>query len=98
MKVEEFNAKVKAILENHTDQATVSTILSELVDDYTAEDAIKTAATKTAQELTTANEQLRQANMNLFLKIGSVKEPDPTPQPDTTPKYEDLFDDKGNLK
>ena len=53
------------------------------------------------------NEKLRKANMELFLKVGSTKS-DEEIQRDTTGiepeekkqprKFEDLFDDKGNLK
>lgn len=45
------------------------------------------------------NEQIRQANMKLFLQVGGKKEEDKTPTPTNEDlKYEDLFDDKGGLK
>lgn len=57
---------------------------------------------KATQQITTleqANENLRQANMNLFLQVGKKpeKEPEPTPQP-AKREFKDLFDDKGGLK
>lgn len=51
------------------------------------------------------NEKLREANMKLFLRVGEERNPesvikDKTGIEEDKPprKYEDLFDDKGNLK
>jgi regulator of replication initiation timing len=100
MKPEEFTAKVQEVLQNLTDQAKVSTILAELTEDYNSVAVETTTAKTTAEKLTADNEKLRQANMNLFLKVGENKKPDDTNKKpeDTTPKFEDLFDEKGNLK
>jgi FtsZ-binding cell division protein ZapB len=99
MKPEEFNAKTKEIAESLGDQAKVSTILAELIEDYNAVSAESTTAKTTAERLTADNEKLRQANMNLFLKVGETKpSEDKKPPVDTTPKYADLFDENGNLK
>jgi hypothetical protein len=99
MKPEEFNARTQDILKNLTDQATVSTILAELVTDYNNEATEKATAKTTAEKLTSDNEKLRQANMDLFLKLGSDKKPDEntTKPEDSTPKFEALFDKDGNL-
>jgi hypothetical protein len=99
LKPEEFTAKLKEIMENLGDQAQVSTICAELTEDYNNV-AVETATAKTtAEKLTADNEKLRQANMNLFLKVGETKPPEAQKPPeDTTPKFEDLFDDTGNLK
>lgn len=51
-------------------------------------------------------EKLREANMKLFLRVGSEKTPEEVKQDQTgvkeeykePRKYEDLFDEKGNLK
>lgn len=101
MTPEEFKAKTDEILSNHTDQAKVSTLLAELVEDYNNETTVKNTAQATAEKLTADNEKLRAANMTLFLRVGETK-----PEPDTTkgnsedekPKYEDLFDENGELK
>jgi hypothetical protein len=100
MKPEEFTAKVNEVLQNLADQAKVSTILAELTDDYNNV-AVETATAKTtAEKLTADNEKLRQANMSLFLKVGEQKTntEEKKQNEDTTPKFENLFDENGNLK
>lgn len=99
LKPEEFKAKTAEIISNLSDQAKVSTLLAELTEHN--DDAVVeiTNATSTATKLTADNEKLRQANLDLFLKVGAQKPADDKKPPeDTTPKYEALFDDKGNLK
>ena len=99
MKPEEFNAKTQEILSNLTDQAKVSTVLSELIEDYNTVTAETETAKTTAEKLTADNEKLRQANMNLFLKVGETKKEEETEQDeDNKPTFEDLFDENGNLK
>lgn len=99
MKPEEFNAKTQEILGNLTDQAKVSTVLSELIEDYNTVIAEMETARTTAEKLTADNEKLRQANMNLFLKVGETKKEEETKQDeDNKPTFEDLFDEDGNLK
>ena len=57
--------------------------------------------TETNNSLTANNETLREANMQLFLRVGEKKDPE-----DLTPpgggseplKYENLFNEKGELK
>lgn len=99
MKPEEFNAKTQEILSNLTDQAKVSTVLSELIEDYNTVTAETETARTTAEKLTADNEKLRQANMNLFLKVGETKKEEETKQDeDNKPTFEDLFDENGNLK
>lgn len=99
MKPEEFNAKTQEILSNLTDQAKVSTVLSELIEDYNTVTAETEIARTTAEKLTADNEKLRQANMNLFLKVGETKKEEETKQDeDNKPTFEDLFDENGNLK
>ena len=53
------------------------------------------------QELVHNNEQLRKANMKLFLQIGSEPQPTPEPKPQEPPTrvpFADLFNEKGELK
>ena len=97
MKPEEFNAKLSEILTSLTDQAKVSTILTELTEDYNNVAVETTNAKATATKLTEDNEKLRQANMNLFLKVGEVKPKEIIKDKDTTPSFEGLFNAKGNL-
>ena len=98
MKPEEFNLKVQEVLQNLTDQAKVSTILSELTDDYNNVSVETTTAKATSLKLTEDNEKLRNANMTLFLKVGEVKPEERKEEENNIPKFEDLFDAKGNLK
>ena len=97
MKPEEFKAITDELLQNHTDQAKVSTLLSTLIEDYTKESEEKKTAITTSETLIADNEKLRQANMTLFLKVGETKPPESKPAEDTPPKFESLFDEKGNL-
>lgn len=99
LKPEEFKAKTAEILQNLNDQAKVSEILSQLQTDYDATIVDVTNAKTSAEKLTADNEKLRQANLSLFLKVGEQKSADQTKPPvDNTPKFEDLFDEQGNLK
>jgi phage gp46-like protein len=100
MKPEDFKAKTAEILSNLSDQAKVSTILAELTEDYDKEAVEKATVKSTAEKLTVDNEKLRQANMSLFLKVGEQKTntEEKKQNEDTTPKFENLFDENGNLK
>jgi len=99
MKAEDFKAKTAEIMANLTDQAKVSILLAELNEDYDAETVTKTTAIATAEKLVKDNENLRSTNMQLFLKVGEPLKTEPTKTvEDDKPKYEDLFDENGNLK
>lgn len=89
-------------------QARASELLANVQNSYQETLAEQEAASNRAAELTTANEQLRSANMQLFLQVGKVPkdteappgpkqttEPEPEPQ---TPSFDDLFNEKGELK
>lgn len=103
MTPEEFKAKTEEILEKLDNQAEVTAILAELVEhniDVTKE---STEAVEKANKLTTDNETLRQANLNLFLKVGvdktENKEKDGnTDDEEEKPSFDDLFDENGELK
>jgi hypothetical protein len=83
------------------DETTRRTILAEVMEEtrslYDRNEALQTAN----NDLTVKNEKLREANTDLFLQIGSEKKPDdlaPTePEPEKR-KFENLFNDKGELK
>ena len=98
MKPEDFKQKASEILANLSDQAKVSEILTELTETYDNETTIKTTALSTAEKLNADNEKLRQANMNLFLKVGEQAPKEEKQKQDTTPKYADLFTENGDLK
>ena len=63
-----------------------------IYDDYANAETARAAAVAD-------NENLREANMKLFLRVGDHKEPE-TPAKETPPKlkYQDLFNEKGELK
>jgi regulator of replication initiation timing len=101
-KPEEHTAIINQILENHTDQAQVSTLLAQLSKDYTETITEVETAKNTATKLTTDNENLRKANYDLFAQLGQrlPQKTETTPQPNTDNKalsYEALFDKDGNL-
>lgn len=102
LKPEEYKAKTAEILSNLSDQAKVSAILAELVEHN--DDAVVelTTATTTATKLTADNENLRNTNMQLFLKVGNAVKQDDNQQKKTDDNkesgFDDLFDENGNLK
>jgi regulator of replication initiation timing len=99
VKPADFNARLQDAMKNLGDQAKVSTIFAELTEDYNTVSAETETAKATAEKLTADNEKLRQANMNLFLKVGETKkEEQQQEQKDTKPKFDDLFNEKGELK
>jgi len=106
MKIEDFKQMTVDILENITDQAKISELLTTLVDDYTKIDNKINSLTTENVNFKTDNEKLRTANMNLFLKIGE-KVDTPTPEKSTIEskeplnkprEFKDLFNEKGGLK
>lgn len=101
MKKEEFNSLITQIgsLQNIEE---VRTKLLEMQNGVNADYDAFAAANTERDSLREKNESLRQANMNLFLQIGS--KPGKTDQNNNvvekpkTLKYEDLFDKEGGLK
>ena len=81
------------------DEATRRELLATLSEDGGAiYDAFDTAEAARATAVAD-NEKLREANMKLFLRVGDHKEPEPAPKENTPElKYEDLFNEKGELK
>lgn len=101
MTKDELITQIQAIgsCENEADRREMLTQLQEnCTTDY---DRFATLE-KTNNQLSSDNENLRSANMKLFLRIGSNKPEDkPNDGDDPAPKnlkYEDLFDEKGELK
>lgn len=87
------------------DEATRRELLSQLqeeaVKDYDEHSSLRTAN----EELSKANEDLRSANMKLFLRMGEHKSPEEIAKskgaeipPEDKKDFKDLFDEKGNLK
>lgn len=97
MDLQEFKNKTAAILAAGADAGTTSVMLNELVDAFTVStaEAIQLRAALSAAE--TANATLRQANMDLFLKIPVAAQDDKpgndTPHADEKPSFDALFAD-----
>lgn len=100
-----FLNKIKEIgtLEN---EAELRDKLTELTDEilpiFDKETELETENNKYKEDM----EKLREANMKLFLRVGSDKTPEEARQESTgvkdevkePRKFEDLFDNEGNLK
>ena len=96
---QEFQDRLTAIgtCEDETARREMLASLNEdgiaIYDDYDTAETARAAAVAD-------NEKLREANMKLFLRVGDHKEPE-TPNKHPEPpkmKYEDLFNEKGELK
>ena len=92
---EEFTQAIQAI-GTCEDDAERRTLLTNLSDNVIADYELFETTTQQVNDLTSANERLRSANMELFLKVGS-KPPEQKSTP-TTRKFSDLFNEKGELK
>lgn len=102
---EEHKAAVQSIMAmiapEH--QAAASEALTNLSNDYEQTLTQHETAQSDVQRLTSDNEALRSANMQLFLKVGNTN---PTVTNPTTPEpkdeeplpFADLFDENGGLK
>lgn len=99
MTMEEFQTMTTEILANMSDTGAVSERLDKLRTAFNEEVTAKETANNQVTELTAKNESLQQANMALYLKTGvqtENTEDDETDEPEIT--FDDLFDDKGELK
>lgn len=101
MTFEEFNTKSTEVLEKLDDQGAVSIILDELRAGFgELTEKVKEVEADNA-ELREKNDKLQTANMELFLKVGNpVKEEEEKEEEVVVEKikYDDLFDDNGELK
>lgn len=102
---DEHNAAIQNIMRmiapEH--QAAASEALSALTSDYNDTLTARETAENNARNLTTDNEALRKANMQLFLKVGNTPSPgdthtNPVPKEEPIPSFDELFDTNGGLK
>lgn len=78
------------------DTGEISNLLSDLYTGFNGRLNEVETLTEANNTLRTNNETLKEQNMKLFLKVGSEVKPI---QPEKTSlKYEDLFNEKGELK
>lgn len=103
---EEFTEKASHILDILDDRGAVSTALDEIRTGFYEEVEKRETAETSVTELTEKNKGLQEANMDLFLKVGkvatgkddtSLDEPDEPKEKEPEIKYDELFDDKGEL-
>lgn len=100
-----FLERIKEIgtIESDVDRRTK---LTELTDDITAIFDSNTTLLEENNKYKEDNEKLRSANMQLFLRVGSEKTPEEVREDNLGKnikekeprKFEDLFDEKGNIK
>ena len=102
MTIEELNELTKNIMTNASNQAELSVLLSTLTDDYTAMLSEREVEKTELEALKVDKEKLLDANMKLFLKVGHEKQPEESQKEETehtkTLSYDDLFNEKGELK
>ena len=97
---EQHTKIIQAIQQNVGDVALISQKLAELSEDYSTTLATVDTSTKEVEKFKLENEKLRQANMNLFMKIGTTKEDEETEEEEeeNTLTFDALFNEKGELK
>lgn len=99
MNKQEYTERLQAI-GAEADETQRRELIAALIEEGGADyDSFTTAAAERDQ-LRSDNETLREANMKLFLRVGTHKDPDPKPTDPPKPKlkFEDLFDEKGGIK
>lgn len=67
---EGYRSFSEAIIAANGDQATITSILADMQDTVTNNITALETANKNVESLTSENERLKTANMNLFLRIG----------------------------
>lgn len=86
------------ILSNLGDQGKLTQYLSDLETEVTTFNTRFTDLEKQAQEQTSQIDSLQKTNMNLFLKIGNQVPDKIVHSTETKLSFEDLFNEKGDLK
>ena len=83
------------------DEAERRDLLTEITDDLTSVYDANETLTKANTDLKANNEKLQEHNMKLFLKVSDQNKPVPKQEqekPKELRKFENLFNDKGELK
>lgn len=84
------------LLKTEGDQAGMTTVLADMQDTYTKSIASLETANHDLEEIKKENERLKNANMELFLRIGSFQKEKPSeslkdPEPVGTKEYMQKF-------
>ena len=102
MDVSEHKELTNQILAGLADQATVSILLSQLVDANIQDESTIISQREQIAALKQDVEKYKQMNTELFLKIGAAAEPAAAEEKDDVdpqkPSIESLFDENGFLK
>lgn len=102
MDKQEYTNKIMEIkkLTHETDDGKIADLLSELSDGYGELSANFDDISLKNEKLTHDNESLRDTNMRLFLRVGQVNSGGDTDVEERNEKrkFEDLFNEKGELK
>lgn len=104
METEKLKKLVNDIITNLSDQSKVTDFLNQIQEDN--ENSLNTMSTLNTEneKLKGDNENLRSVNMKFFLKLGEQKEKIETnteeqeQEQEQELKFEDLFNEKGELK
>lgn len=83
------------------DEVERRTLLTEITDELTSVYDANDTLTKANAKFEADNKKLQEHNMRLFLKVSDQSKPTPQveePKPTENLKYENLFNDKGELK
>lgn len=99
MNKQEYTQRLQAI-GAEADETQRRELIAQLIEDGGADYDSFATVTAERDQLRGDNETLRDANMKLFLRVGTKKEPEPKPgdPPKAKPKFEDLFNEKGGIK
>ena len=99
MNKQEYTERLQAI-GAEADETQRRELIAALIEDGGADYDSFATASQERDQLRSDNETLRDANMKLFLRVGTKKDPDPKPGDPAKekPKFEDLFDEKGGIK
>lgn len=103
MESEKLKKLVNDIITNLSDQSRVTDLLNQIQEDN--DNSLNTMSTLNTEneKLKGDNENLRSVNMKFFLKLGEQKEKIETnteqeQEQEQELKFEDLFNEKGELK
>ncbi|UWF79990.1 MAG: scaffolding protein [Bacteriophage sp.] len=81
-----WNEFTKKVLEANGDQATLTTLLSDMQDTFTTGITTQGELDKTNKSLKEENGRLKEANMSLFLRVGEQKKDSQEPEKSGEPK------------
>jgi C-terminal processing protease CtpA/Prc len=90
MDIKDFTAITNKITQNLNNQALITELLTNLIDDYTEVQTNISNLQSQTQTYEQEIQNLQKTNMNLFLKVSSPT-PDPPLQKTEPLKYDDLI-------